>query len=95
MVDITFDDLQGLWLVKEFNLFIGRQSNPTFGNLVDILGKGKDSLETKNLQLSEITPDNTRMLIFSDDNSIEIWHLNKPEMTITVNNNKYDLNLRP
>ena len=38
MEEITLDDLQGLWLGNEFNLFIGRQGNPNFGNLVDIFG---------------------------------------------------------
>lgn len=95
MEEITLNDLQGLWLGNEFNLFIGRQGNPNFGNLVDILGKGKDSIETTNLQLSEITEDNTRMLVFSEDYSIEIWSWNTTEITIVINNNRYDLNLRP
>ena len=72
MEEITLDDLQGLWLGNEFNLFIGRQGNPNFGNLVDILGKGKDSIKTTNLQLSEVTEANTRMLVFYEDCSMEI-----------------------
>ncbi|MFL0120453.1 hypothetical protein V2611_01490 [Tenacibaculum maritimum] len=97
MEEIKLSDIYGLWLGKEFNLFIGSQRNPNFGNLVDILGKGKKSIETKNLQLSETTPDNTRMLIFDNENSIEIWSLNlaKSKMTITVDDNRYDLVLRP
>ena len=95
MEEITLDDLQGLWLGEEFNLFIGLQRNPNFGNLVDILGKGEASIETTNLQLSEVTEDNTRMLVFSEDCSIEIWRWNITEIAIVVNNNRYDLNLRP
>lgn len=92
MGEITLNDLQGLWLGEEFNLFVGSHSNPNYGNLVNKLDE--INTETRNLQLSEVTPENTRMLIFSEDYSIEIWGWYTTEMTITLDNNRYDMALR-
>ena len=96
MEEIELLSIQGLWLGEKFNLLIGSHRNRNFGNLID-KGNGGNSVETTTLQLSERTLDNTRMLIFNGDCSIEIWSLNlaKSEMTITVNDNIYDLKLRP
>lgn len=97
MEEIELEDIQGLWLGEEFNLFIGSQRNTNYGHLVDILGRGESSIETKKLQLSASTADNTRMLNFNADYSIEIWSYNLEEstMTITVNGQRYNLRLRP
>ncbi len=97
MQEITLNDIQGLWLGNNFNLYIGRNGNPNYGNLVDLLQRGENSISTNNLILSELTPDNTRMLIFDNENSIEIWSLRliNSEMTITIGNNRYELILRP
>jgi hypothetical protein len=51
--------------------------------------------ETNNLQLSEVTEENIRMLIFNDEFSIEIWSWNTPEMTLTINDVIYNVVLRP
>ena len=92
MEEITLKDLQGLWLGEEFNLFIGNHRNPNYGNLVNKLDG--INVETRNLELSEVTLGNTRMLIFNENYSIEIWGWYITEITITVNNIRYNLTLR-
>jgi len=93
MEEITLDNLQGLWLGEEFNIFIGKRDNPNYGNLVNKLDK--INIETNNLQLSDTTEDNTRMLVFNDEFSIEVWSWNTTEMTLTINDNRCLVVLRP
>ena len=93
MEEITINDLQGLWLGNEFNIFIGRQGNPNYGNLVNILDK--INIVTYNIELSDVTEDNTRMLVFNEEFSIEIWGWYTTEMTLTIDNARYDVVLRP
>lgn len=93
MEEITIDDLLGTWLGNEYNLIIGHHLNPLFASLVNITDNS--IVETSNLQLSEVTPDNTKMLIFNEEYSIEIWGWYANEMTLTINDSRYNVVLRP
>ncbi len=92
MEEITINDLLGTWLGNEYNLIIGRQKNLSYGRLVNIVDR--TIIETQNLQLSEVTEDNTRILIFSDEYSIEIWGWYTTEIILTINNDRYKVVLR-
>lgn len=93
MGEITLNDLQGTWLGNEYNLIIGHQQNPTFARLVN--NEKNTIIETSNLQISPLTEENTRMLIFDEGYSIEIWGWYTTEMTIIINSARYDIALRP
>ncbi|CAM1367509.1 conserved hypothetical protein [Tenacibaculum litopenaei] len=89
MEEITLDDLQGTWLGDEYNLIIGHRQNSGFARLVN---KADNTIvETKSLELSEVTEENTRILIFSKEYSIEVWGWYTKEMTLTIDNNRYNV----
>ena len=93
MLELTLNDLQGLWLGNEFNLMVGLNDDPNYGNLIDRLNE--TNTETRNLELSDITEENTKMLIFNNEYEIEIWRWNPPQITIVVDGSRYDLTFSP
>ncbi len=93
MQELTLNDLQGLWLGNEFNLMVGLNDDLNYGNLIDRLNK--TNIETRNLELSDITEENTKMLIFNNEYEIELWRWSPPQITIVVDGSRYDLTFSP
>gem|GEM_PF-3527763 len=93
MQELTLNDLQGLWLGNEFNLMVGLNDDSNYGNLIDRLNE--TNIETRNLELSDITEENTKMLIFNNEYEIELWRWSPPQITIVVNGSRYDLTFSP
>ena len=89
MEEITLEDFRGIWLGNEFDLVVGLYEDINYGSLV--VKSEKRIIETRDLELLPITENNTRVLRFNNQFSIEIWRWNKPELTIRIVNDDFEL----